>query len=148
MAVAQDLRQQLAQLGDVPLTVAQLVDEAALRLFFRGMEVTVEGSIGRADSQALVEDHEWLSQSRNDALGVVEGVLQFMRQLGSIVRSHLALHPLSLFFRCRGCPENPPDIISGDRAGSIDPDARPGNRPFFSHRTKTRIHCLCSDSAL
>jgi hypothetical protein len=33
MAVAQDLGQQRSQLGDVPLAVAQDVDEAALRLF-------------------------------------------------------------------------------------------------------------------
>ena len=77
MAVAQDLGQQRPQLGDVPLTVAQVVDEAALRLFFRGMEVPVEGGVGRADPQALVEDHEWLSQGRNDVLGVGKGVLQF-----------------------------------------------------------------------
>jgi hypothetical protein len=74
MAVAQDLGQQRPQLGDVPLTVAQVVDEAALRLFFRDVEVPVEGGVGRADPQALVEDHEWLSQGRNDVVGVGKGV--------------------------------------------------------------------------
>ncbi len=78
MAVAQDLGQQRPQLGDVPLTVAQVVDEAALRLFFRGMKVPVEGGVGRANPQALVENHEWLSQGRNDVLGVGEGVLHLM----------------------------------------------------------------------
>ena len=78
MAVGEDLGQQRPQLGDVPLTVAQVVDEAALRLFFRGMEVPVEGGVGRADPQALVENHEWLSQGRNDVVGVVEGVLHLL----------------------------------------------------------------------
>ncbi len=93
MAVAQDLGQQRPQLGDVPLTVAQVVDEAALRLFFRGMEVPVEGGVGRPDPQALVEDHERLSQGRNDVLGVGKGVLLWCSLVN--VRFHLALHLLS-----------------------------------------------------
>ena len=49
MAVVQDLGQQRPQLGDVPLTVAQVIDKAALRLIFRDMEVPEEGGVGRAD---------------------------------------------------------------------------------------------------
>ena len=92
MAVAQDLGQQRPQLGDVPLTVAQVVDEAALRLFFRDVEVPVEGGVGRANPQALVENHEWLSQGRNDVLGVGKGVLVMCPLVA--VRFHLALHLL------------------------------------------------------
>ncbi len=70
MAVGQNLEQQRPQCRDVPLTVTQVVDEAALRIFFRGVEVPVEGGICSAHPQALVEDHERLSQGRNDVLGV------------------------------------------------------------------------------
>jgi hypothetical protein len=49
MAVAQDFGQQCPQLGDVPLAVAQLINQAALRGFFRDVEVTIESSVGRAD---------------------------------------------------------------------------------------------------
>ncbi len=93
MAVAQDLGQQRPQLRDVPLTIAQFVEESALRLFLRGVEVPVEGGVGRADPQALVEDHERLSQGRNDVLRVGKGVLQFIGTLVN-VRFHLALHLL------------------------------------------------------
>ena len=76
MAVAQDLGQQRPQLGDVPLAVAQLVDEPALRLGFRDLKVPVESGVGRADPQDLVEDHEGLAQGRNDVLSVSKSVLQ------------------------------------------------------------------------
>lgn len=49
MAVAQDLGQQRPQLRDVSLAVAQVVDEVALRFFFRDVEVPVEGGVGRAN---------------------------------------------------------------------------------------------------
>ena len=90
MAVAQDLGYQRPQLGDVPLAVAQVVDEAALRFFFGDMEVPEESGVGRADPQALVEDHERLSQGHNDVLGVGESLFQFMCALVK-VRFHLAL---------------------------------------------------------
>src|SRR5271170_1575330 len=78
MAVGENLGQQNPQLGDVPLTVAQVIHEPALRLFFRGMEVSVEGRVGGANPQAVVENHERLSQGRNDVLCVSEGEFQLM----------------------------------------------------------------------
>jgi hypothetical protein len=58
MAVAQDLGQPRPQLGDAPLTVAQVLDEAVLRLFVRGAEVPAEGGIGRKEPLAHVENDE------------------------------------------------------------------------------------------
>ncbi len=91
MAVAQDLGEERAQSGDVPLPVAQVVDELALRLFFRDMEVPVESGVGRADPQASVENHERLSQGRNDILSVGKGEFQLMCMLVT-VPFHLAPH--------------------------------------------------------
>ena len=55
------------------------------------MEVPVEGGISRADSQGLVENHEWLSQSRDDVLGVGRGEFQLMCMLVAVC-FHLAPH--------------------------------------------------------
>ena len=123
MAVAQDLSQQRPKLGNVPLAVAQVVDEAALRLFFRDMEVPVEGGVGRADPQALVEDHEWLSQGRNDVLGVGKGVLQFMRMLITIrFHSVLVLHLLFLgIVATKSRPQRPKKSRRGGTPEGIRP---------------------------
>jgi hypothetical protein len=75
IAVTQNLGKQNPQLRNVPLAVAQLVDEPALRLLLRGMEVPVESDVGGQGSKALVEDQEWLQQGRYDVLGIGKGVL-------------------------------------------------------------------------
>ena len=78
MAVRQDFLQQRPQARNVPLAVAQVVDEAAFRFLLLGVERLVEGPVRRLDAEALVEDDERLSQGRDDVLGVGEGVLHVL----------------------------------------------------------------------
>ena len=124
MAVGQDLGQQRPQLGDVPLTVAQVVDEPALRLFFRGVEVPVEGGVGRANPQALVENHEWLSQGRDDVLSVGQGEFQLMCTIVIVCCHVFAPRFISLsFVRLpvirRLCQGEEHDLFSGDGADVV-----------------------------
>ena len=59
---------------------------------------------GCADPQALVENHEWLSQGRNDVLGVGQDVVWLRcRFVGVHCRfSVRLLPPRKLIFRCKG----------------------------------------------
>ena len=85
-ALGDDVLEQGPQVGDVPLAVAQLVDEAALGLRGRDVERLVEGAVGRPDAQRGVEDQQRLAHRVHDVLGVVLDVLDdwFSRHRGSL----------------------------------------------------------------
>ena len=70
-----DILEQCPQVGDIPLTVAQFVDEAALRLPGRDVKRLVERAVGRPDAQGGVEDQQGLAHRIDDILGVVLNLL-------------------------------------------------------------------------
>ena len=74
-ALGDDVLEQGPQVGDVPLAVAQLVDEAALGLRGRDVERLVEGAVGGPDAQRGVEDQQGLAHRVDDVLGVVLNIL-------------------------------------------------------------------------
>ena len=78
MVLGQDFLQQRPQAGDVPLAVAQLVDEAAFGLLLGDAEFPVETGVRGPYTQALVEDEERLSQRRDDVVGVGQSGLHLL----------------------------------------------------------------------
>ena len=69
-ALGDDVLEQGPQVGDVPLAVAQLVDEAVLGLLGRDVKGLVEGAVGGADAQGGVEDQQRLAHRIHDVLRV------------------------------------------------------------------------------
>ena len=69
----QDFLEKLAQLRDVPLIVAQFVDERADRLTRLNSEIAIEVAIGVFDAQVPVEYDEWLAQVVDNILSVIAG---------------------------------------------------------------------------
>ena len=79
MAVpGQDHFQQGPQAGDVPLAVAQLVDQPALRVRGGDLEALVEGPVGRPHPQVAVQHEQRFPHRLDDADGVVAGMLDFL----------------------------------------------------------------------
>ena len=68
-AARQQLFEQLAQPRDVPLAVAELVDEPAQHLARRDGEGAVERAVGAFDAQAVVEHQERLAHRVDGVLG-------------------------------------------------------------------------------
>ena len=71
-----DLLQQHPQARDVPLAVAQVVEEPALRLGGRDQESLIERPVRGPHSQVGVENQQGLADGLHDALGVIESVLR------------------------------------------------------------------------
>ena len=71
----ENLLQQPAQLGTVPVTVAQLVQQPAFRFLARHLESPVKRVVGRPQAEFGIEHDERLADRRHDALGVLLGAL-------------------------------------------------------------------------
>ena len=69
-ALGDNILEQGAQVGDVPLAVAQLVNEAVLSLNGRDVKSLIESTVGGPDAQAGVEDQQGLTHRVDDVLGV------------------------------------------------------------------------------
>ena len=98
-ALGDDVLEQGPQVGDVPLAVAQLVDEAALGLPGRDVERLVEGAVGGPDAQRGVEDQQRLAHRVDDVLGVVLNILDQRSSFHTAILLHasrLALRRLTL----------------------------------------------------
>ena len=65
-----NILQQGPQVGDVPLAVAQLVNEAVLGFFRRDVKGLIESAVGGPDAQGGVEDQQRLTHRIDDVLGV------------------------------------------------------------------------------
>ena len=63
--------EQRPQVGDVPLAVAQLVNEAVLGFFGRDVKGLIEGAVGGSHAQGGVEDQKGLAHRIDDVQGVV-----------------------------------------------------------------------------
>ncbi len=75
-----DVFEQRPQVGDVPLAVAQLVNEAVLGLFGGDVKGLIESAVGGADAQGGVEDQQRLAHRIDDVQGVVLNILdQWLR---------------------------------------------------------------------
>ena len=70
------LREQATQIRNVPLAVAEVVDQAPLGLGRLDLEGIVEGAIGGLYPEILVQDQEWLADSVDDLLGQLLLMLQ------------------------------------------------------------------------
>src|SRR6185436_11787192 len=70
----EDLLEQLAQRRNVPLAIAEFVDEAALRFGGSGAEGLVKGGVGRVNTQIGVEDKDWIPGGADERLGVLAGL--------------------------------------------------------------------------
>ena len=79
--IGEDVLEQHPQFGDVPLPVAEVVDEIADGLLGRYLEGFVETEIGREDFQLRVQHHQRLAHGLDDALGILQGLLDLRLQL-------------------------------------------------------------------
>ena len=70
-----DVFEQCPQGGNVPLAVAQLVNETVLGFFGRNLKSLIEGAIRGADAQGGVEHQERFAHRVHDVLGVRFDVL-------------------------------------------------------------------------
>ena len=89
------------QVGDVPLAVAQLVNQAVLGFFGRDVKGLVEGAVGGPDAQGGVEDQQGLAHRIDDVLGVVLNIVNLLNQWFSF-------HP-----------RDPPRLVPGVRLAPV-----------------------------
>ncbi|HEX2121143.1 MAG TPA: histidine kinase dimerization/phospho-acceptor domain-containing protein, partial [Thermoanaerobaculia bacterium] len=75
----QDVLEQRTQVGDVPLPVAELIDEPPLGLFRRDGEGLVEGAVRRMDAQFGVENQQRLAHGVDHILGMLDLIQQMLR---------------------------------------------------------------------
>ena len=90
--VLQDSVEQRPQTGDIPLTVAEVVNELALRFHFRDAEGEVERAIRGHDVQTLVEHNKRFAQRGNDILGVRERIFRLLLTLPALANVTEHLH--------------------------------------------------------
>ena len=62
--------QQSPQVGDVPLAVAQLVNQAVFSFFGRDLKGLIEGPVAGSHAQGRVENQEGFAHRIDDVLGV------------------------------------------------------------------------------
>src|SRR5271170_6929713 len=62
--------QESSQVGDIPLAVAQLVNQAVFSFFERDFKGLIEGPVARSHAQGRVENQEWFAHRIDDVLGV------------------------------------------------------------------------------
>ena len=74
-AFGDNVLEQRPQVGDVPLAVAQLVNQAVLGFFGRNVKGLIEGAVGGPDAQGGVEDQQRLAHRVHDVQGVVLNIL-------------------------------------------------------------------------
>ena len=65
-----NILEQCPQVGDVPLAVAQFVNQAVLGFRGRDVKGLIESSVGGPDAQGGVEDRQRLAHGVDDVLGV------------------------------------------------------------------------------
>src|SRR5580704_16301545 len=79
--------QESAQIGDVPLAVAQLVNQAVLGFFEGDLKSLVEGAVTRSHPQSGIENQERLAHGVDDVLSVGFNGLQL--RLGTPALGHI-----------------------------------------------------------
>jgi len=67
----QDFSQQSPQFGNVPLPIAQLVEQTPFGFFRRRRKNAIEGAVRRDNAQIVVQNDERIARGRDDALGVL-----------------------------------------------------------------------------
>jgi hypothetical protein len=100
-AFGNDVFQQGPQVGDIPLAVTQLIDQAALGLLVRNVKGLVEGAVGGSDAQGGIEDQQGLTHRVHDVLGVVLNILDPRYLFHPSILRHDPFHDHSLTFRSR-----------------------------------------------
>ena len=87
--VREDLLDEHPQLGDVPLPVAQVVDEVPDGLLGRHLEGRVEALVRGEDLQVVVQHHQRLAHGLDDVLGVFPRILDVGVELHAFMRRPL-----------------------------------------------------------
>ena len=67
-ALGDDVLQQSAKIGDVPLAVAQLLDQMVLGFLGRNLEGLVESTVGRVHAKSRVQQQERFAYGIDDVL--------------------------------------------------------------------------------
>ena len=65
-----NILQESSQVGDVPLAIAQFVNQAVLGFFERDFKGLIESAVTGSHAQSRIENQEWLTHRIDDALGV------------------------------------------------------------------------------
>ena len=79
--MGEDLLKEYPQLGNVPLPVAEVVDEIPDCFLGRYLEGIVEAVVGGEDLQVGIQHHQRLAHGFHDVLGIFPGILDFRFQL-------------------------------------------------------------------
>ena len=69
-ALRDDVLEQCPQVGDVPLAVAQFVDQAVLGFFGGDVKCLIEGAVSALHTQRGVEDQQRLAHRVHDVLRI------------------------------------------------------------------------------
>ena len=71
--LGQNILEQQAQFGDIPLFVAEVINQHPLRFEFVYPECFVEGTIGCSYAQVFVEHQQRLANVSDNSFGIVAG---------------------------------------------------------------------------
>src|ERR1700687_2723956 len=108
VVLRQNFRHQVSQSRDVPLAVAQVVQEVALCFLLRDVKRLVEGTVRHPHPQLAVENQERLSQGRDDVVRVSECLLQCLARLPAFSAVLLRVHarPAAMVTHCTTLPQS------------------------------------------
>src|ERR1700741_5418593 len=85
-AFGDDVFKQCPQVGDVPLTITQFINETALGLYGRNVECLVKRAIGGLDAQCSIQYQQGFAHRIDDVLGVILNIVdkRFSFHYGSL----------------------------------------------------------------
>ena len=75
--LGEDLLKEHPQPGNVPLTVAEVVDELPDRSLGRHFEGFIEAVVGGENLQVRIQHHKRFAHGFHDVLGIFPGILDF-----------------------------------------------------------------------
>ena len=79
-------REERPQGGDVPLAVAQLIEDLPLGRRGRDLKGAIERRVGRDHALRVIEDHQGLADRLHDRLGKLPGRLGLGQEVGESVQ--------------------------------------------------------------
>src|SRR6266481_7946272 len=91
MVITQNFSQQITQFGYVPLLVPEIIYKLAFSFFRRDFEYFIESPICCSDLQFIVKNEKWFAQRCDDALCIVEAILECLLLPTLFFRRHCFL---------------------------------------------------------
>src|SRR5437762_7858738 len=91
MVITQNFSQQSTQFGYVPLLVPEIIYELAFSFFQRDFEYFIKSPICGSDLQFIVKNEKWFAQRGDDALRIVEAILECLLLPALFFRRHYFL---------------------------------------------------------